>query len=418
MNNSIEKIAKILRTNEDNIRKIDKRLSAVTGKRNVLDKILEENETKIKSRLSELGVSGNFYTKEVYSALISKIGADSKVFSEAMGNPISGGKADFNKVLATIKEVSGEHKGFFLKEGKAREFLINEPPQNVVKYLGYDSAASMLEKEDLFEVFSSLRLLENSEWLNTTFFKQYNGLRLEDFEEREIVIKALDEKWNKAAEGFMKKKWHNISHLKEMGIIFVIPKVLGVPGELLRMVSLIFHYLSEISFYSELFEKSSETPPVFAKNVISLLKGDVIDRKIIEEDKSLWLVIQRYLAKEDENDWRLFVPHINPETFHWMRAQQRLAGIGDSLARFGNNLKFWEDLDWVGDYFKNESGNEILISFDLVDTVMSLVKEKELIKYSYHHQEALWNKIFIEYFGRAQLEYFLKEYLLQGYFEI
>ena len=418
MNNSIEKIAKILRTNEDNIRKIDKRLSAVTGKRNVLDKILEENETKIKSRLSELGVSGNFYTKEVYSALISKIGADSKVFSEAMGNPISGGKADFNKVLATIKEVSGEHKGFFLKEGKAREFLINEPPQNVVKYLGYDSAESMLEKEDLFEVFSSLRLLENSEWLNTTFFKQYSSLRPGDFERREIVIKALDEKWNKAAESFMKKKWHNISHLKEMGIIFVIPKVLGVPGELLRMVSLIFHYLSEISFYSELFEKSSETPPTFAEDVISLLRGDVIDRKITEGDKSLWLVIQRYLAKKDENDWRLFVPHINPETFHWMRAEQRLAGIGDHLAHFGNNLKFWEDLDWVGDYFRNESGNEILISFDLVDTVMSLVKEKELIKYSYHHQEALWNKIFIEYFGRDQLEYFLKEHLLQGYFEI
>jgi len=418
MNNSIEKIAKILRTDEDNIRKIDKRLSAVTGKRNVMDKILEENETKINSHLNELGVSGNFYTKEVYSALISKVGADSKAFSEAMGNPIGGGRADFNEVLTMIKKVSGEHKGFFLKEEKAREFLINEPPRNVVKYLGYDSAASMLEKEDLFEVFSSLRFLEDSKWLNTIFFKQYGSLRPEDFEEREIVIKVLDEKWNKATEGFMKKKWHNISHLKEMGIIFVIPKVLGVPGELLRMVSLVFHYLNEISFYSELFEKSSRTPPTFAEDVISFLKGDVIDRKITEGDKSLWLVIQRYLAKEDENDWRLFVPHINPETFHWMRAQQRLAGIGDSLARFGNNLKFWENLDWVGDYFKNESGNEILISFDLVDTVMSLVKEKELIKYSYHHQEALWNKIFIEYFGRAQLEYFLKEYLLQGYFEI
>ena len=45
-------------------------------------------------------------------------------------------------------------------------------------------------------------------------------------------------------------------------------------------------------------------------------------------------------------------------------------------------------------------------------------KEKELIKYLYHHQEALCNKIFIEYFGQDQLENFSKDYLLQGYFEI
>jgi len=53
-----------------------------------------------------------------------------------------------------------------------------------------------------------------------------------------------------------------------------------------------------------------------------------------------------------------------------------------------------------------------------VDSVMSLVREKELIKYLYHHQEALWNKIFMEYFSNEQLEKFSKEYLLQGYFEI
>jgi hypothetical protein len=49
---------------------------------------------------------------------------------------------------------------------------------------------------------------------------------------------------------------------------------------------------------------------------------------------------------------------------------------------------------------------------------MGLVKKKELTKFVYHHNEALWNKIFIEYFGETGLEQFAKKYLLQGYFEI
>jgi len=72
----------------------------------------------------------------------------------------------------------------------------------------------------------------------------------------------------------------------------------------------------------------------------------------------------------------------------------------------------------VGDYFKDEIGEEVLVSFNLVDTVMSLVKEKEMIKYLYHHQEALWNKIFSEYFNQKKLEKFAQENLLKGYFEI
>jgi hypothetical protein len=418
MNNSIKKISSILRTDQDNIAKVQERLSEVTGKRNILDKLMEENERQISEKLDKLGVARDAKAKEVYDALTSKIEADDKRLSEIMGNPISGDKSDCSKVLAIVKGVISSQRGFFLKEDKAKEFLVNIPPENVMRYLGYDSPTKMLEEEDLYEVFSSLRFLEDSEWLNNTFFKQYESLKPDDFEERDIIVKALGEKWNKAADSFIEKKWHNISHLKEMGIVFVIPRILGISGGLLRMVSLVLHYLNEIPFYSDMFKQSTEVPDMFAQKVVSLLKGESIDRKMIEGEKSLWLVIQRYLAKEDENDWRLFVPHLNPEALHWMKAERDLVKIGDSLNHFGESLRFWNDLDWVGDYFKDDSGHETLVSFDLVDTVMSLVKEKELIKYLYHHQEALWNKIFIEYFGEEKLEYFMKRYLLQGYFEI
>lgn len=392
----------------------------MTGKKGVLEKIVEENGKAIENRLAllEVGDGAGASAEEIYYALVSKVEADDHKISEALGRPVCHRTEDCDRILAVSKKVAGVNQGFFLKENKAVEFLEKEPPKKVMSYLGYDSVRKMLSRENLLEVYSALRFVEGNEWLNGVFFKQYEGLRVSDFEERPIVVQALGEKWVKAAESFMEKKWHNISHLKELGVVFVIPATLGIPGELLRMMSLIFHYLHEVPFYSDMFRRAAETPVTFAPNVISLLRGDVLDRKMPEGEKSLWLVVQRYLAKDDENDWRLFVPHINPEALHWAKTEVDLVKAGGVVDGFGPDLVFWQGLGFVGDYFKDDAGNEILVSFDLVDTVMSLVMRKELVKYLYHHQEALWNKIFTEYMGEDQLEKFCKDYLLEGHFEI
>lgn len=413
-----ERIAKILRADKDTIAKIDTHLLQITGKHGVLEQIIEENETLIANRLQVLGVSAGVSSREIYDALISKIESDDHQLFKVFGNPNISSQADCEKVLAVVQRLAKTNHGFFLKEEKAAEFLLCSPPKKVMAYLGYNSVEEMLKHEDLFEVYSSLRFVEDNNWMNNVFFKQYETVTPDDFEEREIVVKTLGGKWRGAAEQYVKKKWHNISHLKELGVVFVIPISLGISGELLRMVSLILHYLYEVPFYSDMFRESSKVPALFSERFVSLLRGDVINRRIPEGEKTLWLVVQRYLAKDDENDWRLFVPHISPEAYHWMKAEESLVTIGDTLDEFGEDLQFWHNLGWVGDYFKDDVGNDVLVSFDLVDTVMSLVKHKELIKYLYHQQEALWNKIFMGYFGRNQLEHFLKKYLPQGYFEV
>jgi len=45
---------------------------------------------------------------------------------------------------------------------------------------------------------------------------------------------------------------------------------------------------------------------------------------------------------------------------------------------------------------------------------MSLVKKGE-IKYLYHQQEALWNKIFIEYLGREKVNELIEENIIEGF---
>ncbi|MCK9497664.1 MAG: hypothetical protein M0Q27_02495, partial [Candidatus Colwellbacteria bacterium] len=142
-----------------------------------------------------------------------------------------------------------------------------------------------------------------------------------------------------------------------------------------------------------------------------LLRGDTIDTRLEKGEKARWMVVARYFAKDDEYDWRLFEPHINPEALHWENAERM-------LEKLPIDLSFWKDLNWVGDNFKTSSGVDIIVSFNLVDTVMSLVKSKEMIKYLYHYQEALWNKIFSEYAGEKKLEEMMKGHILDGWFEI
>lgn len=415
---TIEQLSSILRADKDYLAKIDAHLSMLTGKRGVLEKIVAANAQAVTDRLATLGVAKNAEAREIYDALISKIEADDHKVWRAFGEPKCSDCNDCDRILDVAKKVAGVRRGFFMKETKAVEFLTKEPPREVMKYLGYETVSAMLAKENLYEVMSALRFIEGNEWLNNVFFKQYESLTPDDFEEREVKARALSIKWDAAAEKFVRKKWHNISHLKELGVVFVIPIHLGISGEILRMLSLVFHYLHEVPFYSDMFRRVAEVPTTFAANVISLLRGDVFDRHMPEGEKTFWLVVQRYLAKDDPNDWRLAVPRVNPEALHWLKAEEDLVKLGDAVDGFSADIAFWKNLGWVGDYFKDEVGNDTLVSFNIVDTVMSLVKQKELIKYLYHHQEALWNKIFAEYFSRDELEKVSKEYLLQGYFEI
>lgn len=409
-----EKIAKILRVSNETIVQADAALRAVSGKTDVLDRIIEENEAMVRSRLDALGLGRNVYSRDVYDALISRIESDDNHLFEALGDPSLRSSVDWQKILDAAKQAAGSPSGFFLKREKAAELIANQPPQNIMKILGYASVSEMLGKENIFEIYAALRFVEGNDWLNNVFFKQYKNLKASDFEERPIEAMALSDRWLKSAEGFIKKKYHNISHLKEMGVIFSLPLHLVISGELLRNFSLVLHYFNEVVFYSSIFS-SYQGDSDFPEKLIVLLKGDSGEKPSIMSGK-YWLILPRYLSKDNENDPRLMAPHISPEALHWEKAERMLNLSGQKFWHI--DFSFWSGLNWVGDVFWDNSYGEKLVSFNLVDTAMSLVKEKEMVKYLYHHQEALWNKIFMEYFGEVKLEEIAKQNLIRGWFEI
>ncbi len=410
-----EEIAKILRCSPNVIFDLEGKMEAVTGKSDVFERLWADNNEIIEERLKRLGLQ-NQTAEEIFNALISKIARADKIFVQRLGTVSPAKISDCQRVLDFLAQNLPPLKGFFIKKEKAEELLKKEPPRKILEYLGYFSVEEMLQKEDINEIFAALRFVEDNQWLNEVFFKQYKNLKAEDFETREVKLKALSEKWRVAAEKFVAKKYHNISHLKEFGVVFVIPVALNIPGEVLRMISLVLHYYYEVKFYSDVF-RNYALDNDFAQKLTTVLKGD-LGGKIDENARCQWLIIQQYLAKYNENDLRLFIPHVNPEAIHWTKAENDMAKFGEWLEGIEEDFSFWHNLSWVGKYFLNQFGKEELVSFDLVDNTMSLVKEEERIKYLYHQQEALWNEIFVRYLGFEELEKKIKENLIRGVIDL
>ena len=408
------KIAKILRAEPENLHDLCLNMDKICHIKGVLERVVAENDFRVKEILSVLGLSGKSKSEVVYQAIIDKLKKDDAELFELLGRPRCISQEECATPFKLAKDLAGNSQGFFLRQSKAIDILKECPPVNMLQALGYKNVEELLQKEDPRQVFSALRFIESSDWMNNKYIKQFAKLTAADFEAREVEIILLSGKWLKVAEKFVKKKYHNVSHLKELGIIFIIPMEVDTPGETLRIFSLLLHYLYEITFYAKLFRKNKASEE-FGKKLISLLRGDVLEGDLPGDGVGKWRIVQRYLAKDDENDQRLFEPHVNPEAIHWDKAENSLTQLD---ARYpGLEFAFWRDLNFVGDFFPDDT-QEILVSFNLIDSVMSLVKEKEMIKYLYHHQEALWNKIFSEYIGQVKMEELILDNFEKGYIDL
>jgi len=411
---SIQKIAQLLRAPEEVLAEVFGQMEKLTGRTGVADKIFQENQAIVAQKLGELGVAEEKADAAFVEAeILKKTKATDEAFFEFLGRPDFSSSADCQKMVDLVRQVkNGPVKGFFIKEEKLKSFLFLNPPKNILNALGYNKVEEALAKEDLYELYAALRFVESEHWLNEVFFRPYNDLIADNFEEREIKVQVLSPKWEAIGAKFVGKKLHNISHLKEVGLVFLIPmKKENFVGQTLETFSLVLHYLHEIDFYCRLFRKYAVAPN-FGSNLVKLVSGQVLSSFLPKEGMS-WRIIQRYLAKSDPQDPRLFEPHVNPETVHWLKAEKEM----DELAVKNPQLKldFWRGIDdFAGEVFPAGKKGEEVVSFDLLDNLISLT-HGGLGKYLYHQQEALWNKIFIEFMGEEKLEEMLVENIDKGF---
>ena len=400
----------IARIKEKKMKELDVHMQAKVGISGVRERLENTIQQGINSKLGILGLSEDSSYDEVHKGIFRAVQHDEEQLYKYVG--IEPSNVDFQKITQRAREMSGEQNGFFLKKECARKILEKRPPETTMKQLGYSSVEEMLSREDIMDVFSALRFTESTEWMHKTFDDAYSRFTANDFEKRAIEIRVLGDQWKEVAEKFVAKKHHNVSHLKEFGVIFVNPIAESAPGKFLRDFALLLHYTHEIVFYSKLFERYIERED-FNERFLSLLRGDV-PRQPFFRRKGEWLIIQRYLWKENPNDKRLFAPRVNPESLHWRKAQQDIVALSQKEQIDGFSL--WDDSDYLAAFFPH--ANELgMVSFDMEDSAMSFVahNEQQDTRFIYHQQEALWNKIFASYVGGYdRLEEYILDFMDRG----
>lgn len=396
---------------------LEKKMNRISGREGVIEKIVQENDRQIKRALKELGLTNKdgLTAEQVYQSLIDKIKRDDQALFEHFSQPDFSTALGCRSLINATKELTNHLKGFYLKEEKAKELLRLNPPKKIMADLGYgDDIDKMLTEEDVFEIFCALRFVEDSRWLNDVFFKPYQDLTRDDFEEREIKIMVLPERWAGIGQKFLGKKLHHMSHLKELGVVFVIPVSKQAAGETIYLFFMTLHYTYETDWHSRLFAKYSQEEN-FAQKMINALKVEVTGKPLADKEKMSWRIVAKYLAKSDPNDPRLAEPHISPEAWHYTKTAADIYKFAQRFPKTG--LNFWKGLGVTGDCFPvNHSQEENLISFDLFDNGISLLQQIGFeSKYLYHQQEALWNEVFINYLGQEKLDKIMMENLDKGY---
>jgi hypothetical protein len=374
-----------------------KQLEAESGNPSADIRLTTEIVGKLRVKTEELGLDPDDTTgKELYFALMNLVKTQDEHLVKQIGGTDPNDAASLMPLMKKAWEAVDTPKTcWVLKPATAKAMLKKTPPKAIMKHLGYRSIDSMLKREKLGEIYGALRFAEDPKWLNS-FNEQYKKLKPSDFETRDIeIIEMPLARWGDISAKFIHKKRHNITHLKELGVILMLPvspdaKLKGIT---IFTLPLLFHYLNEIRLYSAFF-KLKQMQPKFGEIVANTLIADVPEGAVMAGQTIHWRVIQRYFGKlENEYHPEIFEPHVQPEDLHWRRAE-------DLLYEVDPELGFWRDLDFVGEMHAGRP-----VTMNLLDIAASYVNNVPYADRAiYHFRESLWNEVFVRYMGQKNLE--------------
>ncbi len=379
-----------------------KQLEEASGNPSADVRLTAEIVGKVRLKTEELGLDPDDTTpRELHAALLARIEEDDRRLVKKIGGKNPDDPVELMPLMKKTWEKMDTPKScWVLKKSVAKAMLKKTPPKNIMAHLGYRSVDSMLKHEKLGEVYGALRFAESPEWLNE-FNEQYKTLKPSDFETRRIEIVEMSlERWGDIAAPFIHKKRHNITHLKELGYILMLPvsEKTKLRGITIFTLPLIFHYLNEIRLYSAFF-KLQQVKPNFGKVLANTLIADPPRAAVMAGQKIHWRVIQKYLGRHTDDMKskkypEIFEPHVQPEDLHWRRA-------GEMLLEVDPGLSFWQDLDYVG--IKAKDG--LPVPLNMLDVAASYVNRSPFSDRAvYHFRDSLWNELFIRYMGQKNLE--------------
>ncbi len=370
-------------------------LEKAAGHSSVDVRLIAEITNTVKQKTRELGLDQNDTTdKELYHALQSLVALHDSYLAKIIGTkPDDAIEKQLKNIQKCLKNIKETRSCWSIKNSVAKKILKSHPPKNVMKQIGYKSVDSMLKRENISEIYAATRLLETPAW-QKRLIKSYRHLTPSDFETRDIEILYLSpKKWGDAANNYMFNRHQNITHLKELGVLLILPLPLKkLRGLTITVLPLALHYINEIRSYSSFF-KLQQVRPDFGSILVEMILDDPNTSASIANDTLHWRIIQRHFGDESSTLPDTFGPHIQPEDLFWKKAES-------ILYRLEPALKFWENLDYVA-----TTGTDAPVSLSLMDNAVSYCNGLEYGESStMYFRSSLWNEIYARYIGVESIE--------------
>ncbi len=379
-------------------------LEAASGQPGTDVRLYSEIIRKTHQKTRELGLDPKDTTaEELYHALLGLIKKHDEFLARRLGATDPTDVQDIlPRIVSFVNKLDTPKSAWALKPATAKRLLKLTPPKKIMKQLGYRSIDSMLKREPTAELFVAMRFVESQEWLQA-FTRKYKHLSSRDFETRDITFINLDaKKWGVTAEAYAKKQRHNVTHMKEMGVIALLPLPLSrLPGITVAVLPLVLHYLNEIRMYSTYF-KMQQVRPDFGDVIVKTLVHDPRNHAKVAGHDVHWRNVQRHFGKNGTHVPEIFEPHVQAEDLFWRKAEEVLYRIEPAL-------HFWHEMDYVA--LKTPGG---IVSFCLMDAAVNYVNQLPFGMHVIHQFRAsLWSELFVRYIGQPALEYQVLQQLSQ-----
>lgn len=388
-------LSELLAAEEPSFGMAIKQLEQASGNVSVDVRLTAEIVGKVHMKTRALGLDpGDTTGLELYQALTNLVRQHDVFLAQRIGidDP-----EDAQLALSRIKEVIDAldvpKTAWVLKHSVAKRLIKAFPPKAVMKQLGYRSVDSMIKREPVGEIYGAMRFMESPAWFDT-FIGKYKSLRPSDFETRRIEVITLHaDKWKGTAAQYVMQRKHNIAHLKELGVIVMLPMPLKrLPGITITALPLLLHYINEIRLYSSFF-KSQQVRPNFSQILVHTLTADPARHVSIGGQYVHWRVVHRHFGSDERRHPDIFEPHVEPDDLLWRKAEE-------TLYRLEPALHFWYDMEYVAVEFDGRP-----ISFNLMDMAVSYVNGLAYGQQSIHHmRQSLWNEIYARYIGEQAVE--------------
>jgi hypothetical protein len=370
-------------------------LEQVSGNASVDVRLTAEIVGKVHMKIRALGLDPKDTTgPELYRALVNLLKQHDDFLARRIGieDPHDADEV-LRRITDAVPALNVPRKAWVMKPAVAKRLIKQNPPKRVMKQLGYRSIDSMIKRESVHELYAAMRFLESKEWLDK-FIAKYKDLKPSDFENHQIELIRMDvNKWGESAMEFVHQNRQNITHLKELGVIAILPLPISrMSGLTIITLPLILHYINEIRVYATFF-KSQQTRPDFAKIIIETLVSDPGKHVSVAGHHIHWRVIHRHLSSKDATIADLFEPHVEADDLIWRKAEE-------TLYRLEPALHFWFDIDYVGVVFDDRP-----ISFNLMDIAISYVNNLPYGNQAVHHmRQNIWNEIYLRYVREQAIE--------------